>query len=287
MPQITRLAILTICLGVFWLAPVVQAQEGEPSPVAAPVAAEQDDTILSLILDGGVTGIGFMVVLGVFSLAAVTIAVERAVNTRRDRILPSEFAERLRTLSEDSQTEPQQLRPLIGQYPSPAATILRAGLLRAGRSLAEVEKSMEDAAAREMESIRSGIRPLSVIGSIAPLVGLLGTVVGMIIAFRVASQSGLGKGEMLAQGIYMALFTTAAGLMIAIPCLLFAARLNSKVDRIFREIDELLMEALPCFERVERVAAVPERRAAASVTISEDEEEFAAAGDKERVVWIK
>lgn len=286
MPPPTRVAILIVAVGMLPMARSLRAQETGTTSVEAAAAAEQEDTILSLILDGGVFGIGFMLLLGVFSLAAVTIAVERAVNTRRDKILPRAFAERLRALAEIPQTEPEQFRPLISQHRSPAATILRAGLLRSGRSLSEVEKSMEDAAAREMESIRSGIRPLSVIGSIAPLVGLLGTVVGMIIAFRVASQSGLGKGEMLAQGIYMALFTTAAGLMIAIPCLLFAARLNSKLDRIFREIDELLMDALPCFERVERIPAVSERRSEPRVSISHDDE-LDGVGEEERVVWIK
>lgn len=287
MPPSRRVAVLIVVAGMLMTAAPLRAQEAEPTPADAPASADTDDTLLTLILDGGPTGIGFMLILGLFSFAAVTIAVERAVNTRRDKILPREFADRLRALGDLPQTEPEQFRPLVGQYRSPAATILRAGLLRAGRPLSEVEKSMEDAAAREMESIRSGIRPLSVIGSIAPLIGLLGTVVGMIMAFRIASQSGLGKGEMLAQGIYMALFTTAAGLMIAIPCLLFAARLNSKVDRIFREIDELLMEALPCFERVERVAAAPQRRAEHRTNLPDEEGELAAVGDKENMVWIK
>jgi biopolymer transport protein ExbB len=81
----------------------------------------------------------------------------------------------------------------------------------------------------------------------------------MIIAFRTASQAGLGKGEMMAQGIYMALLTTAAGLSIAIPCLLLSAVFSSKVDKFFREIDESMMDTMPSFARMERAEAADVR----------------------------
>jgi len=109
---------------------------------------------------------------------------------------------------------------------------------------------MEDAAVREMATLRGGIRPLSTVGSVAPLVGLLGTVVGMIGAFRTASQMGLGKGEQMAEGIYLALLTTAGGLTIAIPALLLSALFNAKAERFFREIDESLLPTVPCLARL-------------------------------------
>ena len=120
---------------------------------------------------------------------------------------------------------------------------------------------MEDAAAREMATIRGRIRPLSVIGSISPLVGLLGTVLGMIMAFRTASEAGLGKGELMAQGIYMALLTTAAGLTIAIPALLLAAFFNAKVEKLFREIDEQLIETIPTIATAEVESPQPTEEA--------------------------
>ena len=106
---------------------------------------------------------------------------------------------------------------------------------------------------------RAGHRPLAVVGSVAPLVGLLGTVFGMIFAFRSASQEGLGKAEVLAEGIYLALWTTAAGLTIAIPSLLFVAWFNSSVERFMRDIDETLLETMPSFTRMEnsKVVAPP------------------------------
>jgi biopolymer transport protein ExbB len=269
---IARLGVWVAALAVMCAVPAVLAQEGgdlpaplagEENPVAAPAAAapaeksaesladSEDDSIMGMVLNSGPTGLTFLVVLILFSLAAVTVGLERAVNTRQDRIVPATFLGDLRTLLGKSDVRPNEFEALCEKTPSPVARILRAGLLRTGRPVPEVEKSMEDAAAREMAEIRGGIKPLSVIGAVAPLVGLLGTVLGMIIAFRTASQEGLGRGELMAQGIYMALLTTAAGLTIAIPCLLLAALYNSRVEKYFREIDKSLMETMPCFARLE------------------------------------
>ncbi len=111
---------------------------------------------------------------------------------------------------------------------------------------------MEDALAREVSRLRGSVRPLTIVGNVAPLVGLLGTVVGMIMAFRAASQEGLGgDAQILVEGIYLALLTTAAGLTIAIPSMLFAALFNSRIDHYLREMDERLMETIPCFEWME------------------------------------
>ena len=76
----------------------------------------------------------------------------------------------------------------------------------------------------------------------------------MIIAFHTASQAGLGKAELLAKGIYMALLTTAAGLTIAIPAMLLAAFFNGKAEKFFRQTDEHLMEVLPCLANLETPA---------------------------------
>ncbi len=166
--------------------------------------------------------------------------------------MPSHFVGGLRELLDSNEDSVDGFRRLCEDLRSPIAKIMNAGLVRAGRPLPEVEKAMEDAAMREMAAMRARNRPLSVIGSIAPLVGLLGTVVGMIFAFGEASQEGLGKAEALAHGIYLALMTTAGGLTIAIPSLLCAAWFNARVERFMREIDECLLDTMPSLARIER-----------------------------------
>jgi biopolymer transport protein ExbB len=226
--------------------------------VASPGLAAQADekeaaNLLTMIKESGPAGIGFLVVLGLFSLFMVSVAIERFFSMTRRTLMPDAFTAELAQLGADRTHEPSRFLSLVKQHDlSPMARILHAGLMRAGRPVVEVEKALEDGAARENAALRSRVRPLAVVGSVAPLVGLLGTVVGMIIAFRTASVAGDEKAELLAQGIYLALLTTAAGLSIAIPALLLVAYFNAKIDRYFREMDEQLMETIPCFAAMEQ-----------------------------------
>lgn len=253
MNQMTRVLVLTVLCALFAGAAMAVAQEvdqaannpaaaGQPAPAAAPVV--EPESIMELIMKGDDIGKAFMIVLALFSFAGASVAIERAVALRNSNIVPSAFSDQLESVLA-GEPSPEVLAPLCAQSTGPMPEILKAGLHRVGRSLTEIEKAMEDAAVREMSEIRGRIRPLNVIGSIAPLIGLLGTVVGMIIAFRMASTQGLGKGEQMAEGIYMALMTTAGGLSIAIPTLLLSAFFNSKVEKQFREIDRNLMPAVP------------------------------------------
>ena len=194
----------------------------------------------------------FYALLGIFSVFAATVTLERLVNLKRQKVLPAAFESGLASILDSSAPTKTELNDLCDQWPSPVSRILAAGLTRAGRPLPEVEKSMEDAAIRELSEMRSKHRPLNVVGSTAPLVGLLGTVVGMIFAFQISSQLGLGKAEQLARGIYLALLTTAGGLTIAIPTLLLSAWFHGRVERFFRQIDQVLMPAIPFFTKLEK-----------------------------------
>jgi len=222
------------------------AEEGQGQ-----ATGETMNSLGGLVVKSGAFGIAFYTVLGIFSIVALTVAIERAVNLNRGKVVPPVFANELTNLVSNKQDTIGKLKSLCDRFPSPAARVLHSGLMRAGRPLPEVEKAMEDTAAREMAALRGRNRPLSVVGNVAPLVGLLGTVVGMIFAFRNASQAGLGKAELLAEGIYLALMTTAAGLTIAIPCLLLVARFNAVVDKFMWNLDETLLESMPTFTRFE------------------------------------
>lgn len=233
-------------------------------PAAAPKEKEgekpaslgdaQPETLLDMILAGGASGVAFMVVLGTLSVVGAAVGLERLVNLTRGKVLPADFLNELRDLARRQEPKPDRYRDLAQRSTAPIARILHAALLRAGRPLPEVEKSMEDTAGREVAALRSSVRALSVIGNVAPLVGLLGTVIGMIDAFRVASQAGLGKAELLARGIYLALLTTAAGLIIAIPCVLLAAFFYNRIDKLMWETDACLIETMPSFALMEQGA---------------------------------
>ena len=104
----------------------------------------------------------------------------------------------------------------------PVSRIFKAGIPKIGKGEQAIEKAIEDAGAREIGKMKRKLRPLAAVATISPLLGLLGTVYGMIEAFQAASNAGHGKSDMLAEGIYVALVTTAAGLSLAIPVLIVA-----------------------------------------------------------------
>ncbi len=250
-------AVALVCLASGPIHSVAWGQAPEVGDVVAagpaPAADEEavDDSLLTLIVGTGPTGWLFMGILLIFSFYSVTIAIERAAATRKVRILPNGFLGEIRSLATSATSTAEDFRRLCGAWDVPVARVIDAGLERCGMPLPEIEKSLEDKAAREIATLKGRIRPLQTVGRVAPLIGLLGTVVGMIVAFRTASQ-GLGRGERMAEGIYLALMTTAAGLSIAIPALLLSAFFTSRVERYFREMAE---ELGPTILRLARLPA--------------------------------
>ncbi len=266
-PRWVQRSVLAFTVSMFLILvmspmPRSYGQDAPPPAIAPPVQETPvgedavkpaaQESLGEIIFGSGLAGMVFYVILGLFSIVAVSVTLERFVNLRREKIVPQAFVRQLRQLLKDREDTLPNLQRLCEGYTAPVASILKAGLLRAGRPLLEVEKGMEDAAAREQSALRAKLRPLNVIGNAAPLVGLLGTVVGMILSFRVSSEVGLGAGEQLARGIYIALLTTAQGLSIAIPCVLVTAWFNSQIENYMREIDEVLLDTLPSFARLER-----------------------------------
>ena len=135
----------------------------------------------------------------------------------------------------------------------PAGHIFKSGILSMEEGPTVVEKSIEDAGCREANILKRSLRGLSVIATVSPLLGLLGTVYGMISAFQTATAVGMGKADVLAQGIYEALVTTATGLTIAIPVLLVYQFLNTKVDKIVDDLDQMGIEFMrSCIRRAHK-----------------------------------
>jgi biopolymer transport protein ExbB len=121
----------------------------------------------------------------------------------------------------------------------PATRVLAVAIEHAGCAFLERQKAVEDAAARELRALAANLRPLYLVYLVAPLLGLLGTVWGMIEAFSdIATAQGLGKPELLAGGIYQALVTTAAGLAVAIPALVLHHHLKGKLEGFARALEQ-------------------------------------------------
>lgn len=197
-------------------------------------------SVLKLVEQGGV----MMIPIGLCSLVVVAVAVERAAVLRKRRIIPPGFRKGL-DRAMDEQEHPADARRAGLSYckkkPSPAANLIHAGLEKIGHSSEIVEKHMAAAGEDEVFLMRRRLRSLVVVAEIAPLLGLTGTIFGMIKAFQTVATSAeaLGKTELLAKGIYEAMITTAAGLLVAMPTVVIYNWLSGKIERHTRDLDAL------------------------------------------------
>jgi biopolymer transport protein ExbB len=212
-----------------------------PAELAVPEPA-RELTLLELLQKGGPV----MYPLYLCSIILVAFTIERAVSLRRRRVSPPETIVKLRSAMSDTPGS-FNIRDLLEDMMmmnNPLARIAAAGLRRADRPVIEVEKAIEDAAAKEVTRLQRNNRVLSSIASVAPLLGLLGTVTGIIRTFMTvaAHEEALGRTEILAGGIYEALVATAVGLTIAIAALILYYYFQERVDRLVAEIDDIATE---------------------------------------------
>jgi biopolymer transport protein ExbB len=204
------------------------------------VAADSITTIGEFFAAGGAL---MWAILGC-SVVVVGLAFERYLSLRRGRVLPRVVVDAVEQVAEG---RADVVAAGILEASAPAARVLAAGLRRRGRLLADVEKVMEDALAHEGARLRGNVRGILLMATIAPLLGLLGTVLGIAEAFAAVEQTGLGKAESseaLAAGIKVALYTTIFGLFVAIPATLVAAHLQARARRLMVAIGEAVAPAI-------------------------------------------
>jgi biopolymer transport protein ExbB len=200
-----------------------------PGPEGMPPSSIDLASLLDMLLDGG----PLMIPIGVCSVVALAYIVERWVRLSPVVLGNTRLAKNLTKEVQDSGAAAAMV--LCNKTRKPLLRILGAGLGRSTGTHEESEKAAEDAGRRELGRLASGLRPLVVVATIAPLLGLLGTVWGMIEAFaNIASKDGLGRPELLAGGISQALVTTAAGLAVAIPTQAFYYYFKGRIDRFAR-----------------------------------------------------
>ncbi len=205
---------------------------------------------LSLLLQGG----SLMIPIALISLLVVAAILERLIALRRGRLFPSRLKRGLELMLETPKSvDPQEVYQLALRFPSAAARVLESMLPKVGRPIAELEQSASEACQREADRLYGNVRWLTLAAAVTPLIGLLGTVWGMIIAFYNTTQIGPGKNkaEFLAEGIYIALVTTLGGLAVAIPAAIFAHYFEGRITSMMSRIEEQLKRLIPRFERFE------------------------------------
>lgn len=208
------------------------------SPDVPPASAEKDYLIptdpVQLFLAGGF--LMWPILLG--SVIALWFGLERMVVLRKRRVIPSAFVDRFIQHLEQGKLTPETALRLCEENGSPIADVFAHGIRKWGKSSVEVEQAIIDGGERQVSQLRTHLRIINGVSTVSPLLGLQGTVVGMILSFNELARGGdADKGERLAGGIGVALITTAAGLFVAIPSLILYMYLSGRVDQLVMEMD--------------------------------------------------
>ncbi|MHA2621571.1 MAG: MotA/TolQ/ExbB proton channel family protein [bacterium JZ-2024 1] len=192
--------------------------------------------VFNLFVKGGIV----MYPLLLCSILAVYIIVDRIRNLRQATINSRELLTKAKTLL--LQGNETALRLLLDETPGPVSRVLLTGYELRSLPREEIVEGVKETAITEIQRMNRFLPTLSTIVSVSTLLGLLGTILGLIQIFNVISGGGIGDAEALAAGIAQALITTAFGLMIAIPALIFHNYLAEKVDLLAADMEKSLHE---------------------------------------------
>ncbi len=191
-------------------------------------------SLFEMLLAGG--PLMFPILLASFVM--LLIVFERMISLRRRRVIPRLFIERFLLQLREGALDRSDALERCEDESSHIARVFAAGIRKWGKSAVEVEQAVLDEGERIANVLRRYLRVLNGVSTVSPLLGLLGTVWGMIQAFNVIANSpAMGRAELLAGGISVALLTTAAGLLVAIPALILYLFFVGRVDSLIMEID--------------------------------------------------
>lgn len=210
--------------------------------------------LLDLFTQGG----ALMWVILATSLIGVFIFLERLYSLQRSRVLPRPFVDRIRAMVVKGHTKEAQL---LCEENGSSVALMMAAALRAHqrrKERAAIKEAVEEVGNREAAQMDKNVEILGTVASVSPLLGLLGTVVGMIQVFQrfvTASEMGRATPDLFAQGIWTALLTTAYGLGVAIPMLILYKWLQGRNDRLVVEMEEDAMGIVDLLEEAQLSAS--------------------------------
>ena len=207
------------------------------------VSEEKTLSIYQLIMDGGIGGQVVILVLLLLLVVGLYIYFERFFAIKAASKTDKNFMNQIRDHVSNGKLEAAQI--LCAQQSSPAARLIEKGVSRIGKPLEDINKAIENAGSLEIYKLEKNVSVLATIAGAAPMIGFLGTVVGMIIAFHEMATSG-GQAEMgsLAAGIYTAMTTTVAGLVVGIIAYMAYNHLVVRTDKVVHNMEAKAVEFL-------------------------------------------
>jgi biopolymer transport protein ExbB len=200
------------------------------------VSEEEKFSIIQLILDSGPAGIVIIGILFLLLAVALYIYFERLFAIKAASKIDKNFMNQIRDNISGGKLDAAKM--LCSQTNSPVARLTEKGISRIGKPLEDINKAIENAGTLEVYKLEKNVSILATVAGAAPMIGFLGTVIGMIIAFREMATSG-GQAEMglLASGIYTAMTTTVAGLVVGIIAYIGYNHLVVKTDKVVHQME--------------------------------------------------
>jgi biopolymer transport protein ExbB len=251
-PKRSHLFPLAALLVLAAAAPEVAHAQAPPAAAAAEPPAVKQNFTYFLFGGGGLIGIACTVPILLMSVAAVALAIEQIITVRRSVLMPPGLGAELHSLIANGSFAHAEQQCRL--KPSFLSRVALAGLQEVRLGYTAVEKAMEDASQGEASRLSRKIELLSVLANISTMLGLFGTVVGLVIAFKqVADTQGVARASDLAGGIYLALMTTVEGLMVAIPSVGAYALFRHRADQLAAETALMAEYAFTGYKR-ERAA---------------------------------
>ena len=193
-------------------------------------------------------GLGIMVPLLILFLIGLAFIIERGIALTKAKINTAEFLTKIRAALRNKNVK--EAVKICETFKGPIASILKTGLMKYGDPKDEIEKTMENAAMHEIARLERGLPVLSTISNLAPILGFLGTVTGMIESFAALAQ--LNDPGAVANGISQALITTAGGLICSVPMLLAYSYFTTRVNAFIREIESASAVLMESFSQMDR-----------------------------------
>jgi len=208
-----------------------------------PIIQEKTLSIAELITDGGMAGQIIIVVLFVLLFVAVYLYFERLFAIKAATDYDANFMSQIR--ENISSGNMQAAKVLCSQKNTPVARLTEKGISRIGSPLEDINTAIENAGKLEVYKLEKNVSILATISGAAPMIGFLGTVIGMVLAFHtLATSSGQAEMGTLAEGIYTAMTTTVAGLIVGIIAYIGYNHLVVKTDKVVHQMEATAVEFL-------------------------------------------
>ena len=221
-----------------------------PTTTATTPAVVQQQSLIDIILSSSTSGLVVITILLLLSIAATYIIIERYMTLNRASMVDQNFMNSIRASVESGNL--QAAKALCQSVDAPMARMVEKGLDRIGKPLDDINKSIENVGNLELLKLEKNLSTLASISGIAPMIGLLGTVIGLIIAFQDMASADVIKPSTLSNGIYHALTATASGLLVSIIAMAGYNILVNNLDKVIFKMENTAVQFMDLLQEPSR-----------------------------------